>query len=84
MTIEFLRKPWVTATAAGSIGGALATAVFLLVGGRVNAHEFISAVAQLLWPIALIVVANWFREDVRTVLARVWKAEFSGVKLEPN
>jgi len=68
----------VTATAFGSIGGALTTAAFLLLGGKVKSHEFISAVAQLLWPIAVILVANWFREDVRIALARLVKGKIAG------
>jgi hypothetical protein len=82
MTSEFWRRPSVTGAGAGLIGGAIIATAFLYGGGRVNAPQFVTAVAQLLWPISVITVAYWYREEVRVALGRLQKAEFPGVKLE--
>jgi hypothetical protein len=82
MTTEFLRKHRVEATVAGTILVALTAGLFVYGVGRGNAPEFISAVAQLLWPITFLTVVYWFRDEIRSVLIRMRKGKFAGSEIE--
>ena len=63
------------------LGDAFSAAI-LWAMGRAETHELIRALAQLLWPIVVVVIAFWFREDVRSMLTRLRKGKFPGGEFE--
>lgn len=72
-----MRQTWF-AVLGGFIGGVVVARVTAL--GL--APEVISAFAQLLWPLVVVIVSFWFREDLRNVLARLRKGKFPGGEFE--
>jgi hypothetical protein len=44
--------------------------------------DLISAIASLAWPFVTLAIVNWFRPEIRAILARVKKGKFLGTEFE--
>jgi len=80
--ITYFETPWIMGAIAGLLSGALSAACILIVVSPASAHQIITSLSHLAWPLIVLLIVFWLRKELRALIGRVRKGKFPGGAFE--